>query len=229
MNTGESANAQAWGLPRVLDFFDEHRASSAEIYPSEWIFLKDALREGMSVLDIGCAQGGFASVLSEHLQDFSYTGIDISAAMIERASGRHPGHRFLHLPENDFSVLAGERFDLVLVLGILHLHESWRDTIAAAWAMTAGKLVLDTREHAGPTVEDKAVSYFRMDFHGGDPTHSTTVLPYIVVNSAEALAVVRDRCPGARRIAHHGYLHPVSDAAVTVEPQVMTNAWLIER
>ena len=54
-----SDNAEAWGLPRVLDFFSDHRNTSDQVYESEWFFIKDRLREGMSLLDVGSALGGF--------------------------------------------------------------------------------------------------------------------------------------------------------------------------
>ncbi len=223
------SNADAWGLERVVDFFDSGRTTTGDVYPSEWIFLKEQLRDGMSLLDVGCAQGGFASVAAEHVADVRYTGVDINAQMIERARERHPAHVFHHIPEGDLAVLGDAQFDLVLVLGILHLHESWRDTIKAAWAQTSGALLLDLRETQFASVEDKAASYFRMNFNGGDARYIETTLPYNLINSADALAAVIAACPGGRRLRRYGYLHPVSGAAVTPIETVMTSVYLVER
>lgn len=228
--TAMTGNAAAWELPGVLGFFDTARASTGQVYASEWFFLRQKLAEGVSVLDVGCAQGGFASVLAENLKEFRYTGIDIAAEMIERASLRHPGHAFHHIPENgEWTALGDQTFDLVLVLGILHLHEGWRDTIRRAWERTRGTLILDLRETDGPTIEDKTVSWFQMDFGGGGTEHAEARLPYVLVNSAEALRTVRQLCPGASRISHFGYLHPVSGSARTPVPEAMANVWCIER
>jgi SAM-dependent methyltransferase len=226
MSAGEH-NARAWG--HVVDFFDHERATTEQVYPSEWFFLKDLLKEGISVLDVGCAQGGFAGVLAENLTDFRYTGIDINAGMIERARHRHPGQHFHVVGEDDWPVLGGARFDLVLVLGILHLHESWRDTIARAWAHTAGTLLMDLREYEGATIEDKAVSSFRMDFGTDGAVGATVALPYVIVNAADALATVRRLTPGAGRLSQFGYLHPVSRSAVTPVDRVMANVWCVQR
>lgn len=224
------SNAEAWGLDGVLNFFETARTSTGQVYESEWFFLKDRLKNGISVLDVGCAQGGFASVLGEHLGRFAYTGIDINPDMVARARARHPGHTFHAVAEDgDWPELETGRFDLVLVLGILHLHEGWRDTISRAWARTTGTLILDLREYEGPTLEDKAVSFFRMDFGGGDAVHAETRLPYVLVNSAEALATIRRLTPGARRISHFGYLHPLSGSAMTPVGEAMANVWCIER
>jgi SAM-dependent methyltransferase len=224
-----AGNAEAWGLPRVLDFFTERRNSTGEIYESEWFFLKDRLREGVSVLDVGCAQGGFASALAEHLSDFAYTGVDINAEMIERARAGHPDHAFYHVPETDFSALGGARFDVVLVLGILHLHEAWRETLRAAWSHAGGALILDLRQTDGATIEDVTVSSFRMDFNGGDPRHTETRLPYNIINAGEALRNVRDICAGSGAIRQYGYEHAVSDAADCPVETVLTTVWCVDR
>lgn len=225
----DSRIADAWGLPGVLHFFDTARSTTGQVYASEWIFLKDRLREGMSVLDVGCAQGGFAGILAEHLKDFSYTGIDINAEMVARARERHPGQRFFHIPSGPWGELGDETFDQVLVLGILHLHFGWRDTIRRAWERTRGCLLLDLRETDGPTVEDEAQSYFRMDFGKDDERHAATIIPYILVNVGEALATIRRLCPDARKISQYGYLHPVSGSAVTPVAEALANVWCIER
>ena len=227
--SGDNDLERAWGLPGVLDFFDDARATTAQVYASEWFFLKDRLAEGMSVLDVGCAQGGFAAVLAEHLKAFDYTGLDVNADMVARARVRHPDHAFHHVPDGDWSALGEQQFDLVLVLGILHLHLGWRDTIAKAWARTKGCLLLDLREVEGATVEDSDRSYFRMDFGGGDSRHVETTIPYVLVNAAEALASIRLLCAGARRISHYGYLHPLSGSAVAPVREAMANVWCIER
>jgi SAM-dependent methyltransferase len=223
------ANADAWGLPRVIEFFETRRAATTEVYPSEWHFLEGRLHEGVSVLDIGCAQGGFASIIGEHVGDFSYTGLDINAEMVRRAHHRHPRHTFHHVPEGDYSVLGEAHFELVLVLGILHLHETWRDTIAAAWRHTGQCLILDLRETDGSSIEDKSVSYMKMDFHGGGARHARATLPYNILNSTEASGIVSALCRGAGGVLEYGYEHPVTAAAVTPARQVTTRVYCIER
>ena len=89
-----SNNSAAWSQTKVVDFFDEHRTKTEDVYPSEWFFLKDRLKENMSVLDIGCAQGGMAGIIGEKLINFSYTGLDISEDMIKRAKLRQPTQTF---------------------------------------------------------------------------------------------------------------------------------------
>jgi len=225
----QRSNASAWSLPGVVRYFQDHRATTGDVYRSEWHFIKHRLREGMSILDIGCAQGGFAGVFAEHLQRFDYTGIDISAEMITAAQTRFPRHRFLAVPEGDYSALGQTRYDLVLVLGILHLHESWRDTVRAGWRHTGRDLILDLREHDGPTIEDKSRSYMRMDFGSEDETYRQAQVPYIILNTSEAEKTVRELCPEARNVSGYGYTTPVTSSATTPSREVKAAVYCIER
>lgn len=223
------SNADAWGLPGVLDYFKTERTTTEQVYDSEWHFLKDKIAEGITVLDIGCAQGGFASVLNEHLKSYSYTGLDINPEMIAIGRHNHPTAEFLLMKEGDFSVLKDRTFDLVLVLGMLHLHETWRDTLAAAWGHTQGSLIFDLREIDGPSIEDKSRSYFRMNYDGKEPAHEEMTLPYNLINTDEARETISRLAPDARRKDNYGYVHAVSGLARCPVEDAMFNTWCLER
>lgn len=229
MSDRSTGIAAAWEQPNVIEFFERARSTTEDVYPSEWLLLQNVLREEMSVLDIGCAQGGFAQIIAEHVKSFHYTGVDISAEMVGRARRRFPQHRFFHTPDGNFSPLGGERFDVVLALGILHLHDGWRQTISRGWERTKHSFLFDLRESDGATIEDVRTSYLRMDFNAGSPQSSSVVLPYIVVNAADALSEVRRQCGGAHHISRYGYLHDVSQSAVTPVSAVMTTVWRVDR
>ena len=222
-------NADAWGLPNVLNFFQHHRTTTDHIYPSEWIFLRDRLSEGMSILDVGCAQGGFAGIVAEHVKDFSYTGVDINEDMIRIAKEKFPAHQFINIQEGDLASLSNTKYDIVLVLGILHLHESWRKTLAEAWRHCSDSLIFDLRETHNPTIEDKGRSYFKMDFGKSGEHHAATILPYNLINGADAEEAINGICREATRIEHYGYRHAMSDSAVTPEKEAITRTWCVTR
>lgn len=222
-------NARAWGHESILNFFDKNRSTTAAIYPSEWLFLRDKLVEGMSILDIGCAKGGMANVLSEHLKRFDYTGVDINQQMIDGAKKRFPTHQFYKIGEDNYSILGKAQYDLVLCLGILHLHETWRKTIAAAWSHTQGCLILDLRETHLNSIEDKKLAYFKMDFDDPDHPTSNFTLPYNIINTAEALKTIHDICGDAKKILHYGYTQSISKLAISPIQKVMANVYCIER
>jgi|TARA_B110001450_G_C17640780_1_gene489215 SAM-dependent methyltransferase len=222
-----SNNAESWNQPNVVSFFDINRTTTSDIYPSEWFFLKEQLKEGMSILDIGCAQGGFAGMIAEHLNDFTYTGVDISEEMISKAKEKYPQHNFHIVKENDYSKVTG-KYDVSLVLGILHLHETWRNTIQIAWNHTKSSLILDLREVFEETVEDKKKSYFKMDINGSNDDYSE-VLPYNLINSGEALEIVNSICTGAEKISFYGYSQDPAKTAVTPTNKIFASVYLAQK
>lgn len=224
-----SDNAAAWGLPGVLDYFRGNRRATSDVYPSEWYFLKDRLREGMTILDVGCAQGGFAGIVAEHVNAFTYVGTEINPEMVAIAKAKYPHHQFHLVREGAFSLPNAKRFDVVLVLGILHLHETWRETLRSAWSYTEADMIFDLRETTGQTVEDIERSYMKMDFGGGDSRHSQSRVPYIVVNESEAAQTVRSICSDSTKIDCYGYAHKASPSAVTPFDQITTRVWCATR
>lgn len=221
--------AAIWNESDWPDYYETHRATTKDVYPSEWFFLKDVLTEGMSVLDVGCAVGGLASVLSENLRQFEYTGVDISEEMVLRARQKHSGHRFHVIRDADLAVLADHQYDLVVCLGVLHLSRHWRELVASAWARTKKAFLLDLRESHVATIEDAAVSCFRVDFLLNTGASTNAVLPYNIINSAQALGTLIKLCKGAVRFQHYGYLSPPSEAAVTPAKDVLMNTYRIDR
>lgn len=80
------------------------------------IFDTDA---GFSVYDLGCGYGALLDFLGERYRDFSYTGYDVSEAMIDAARSRHAGR-----PDASFQ-LASEPLqaaDFGIASGIFSLH-----------------------------------------------------------------------------------------------------------
>lgn len=219
-----------WGLEKVVDFYKSSRDTPQDLYPTEQHFILPRLKEGMSILDIGCATGGFATAFKQQISDFEYTGLDVSSEMIKVAKEKNPEHQFHVIEEADFSPLKDKTFDLVICLGILHLHPAWRETAIQAWKHVKGSFIFDLREIASPTVEDINESSFKMDFNGGDETHKETILPYILLNTNDALNfVLSNFSEQAKEIQHLGQLKKPRTSSPMPTSQVMMNTWCIER
>jgi len=223
----KAVNADAWQLPGVLSYFHDARSTTDQIYPSEWKFLEGLLEEGMSVLDVGCAQGGLAQVLGEHLSEFEYTGLDVSEEMVRLAKERQPHHAFHQIAEGCFDLPLDRQYDLVTVLGILHLHESWRDTLRSAWEYTGKNILFDLREWHGATIENKSKSYMTMSFASDSPDYELSRLPYIILNEESSSSLVHDICRGYENIQSYGYAHAPTSAAVTPVETLTVRTWCV--
>lgn len=73
-------------------------------------------RPGDRILEIGCGPG----TIVPYLPATEYVGFDASAEYIEQARMRFPGAKFVCDRVSEFTLPQGDRFDIVLALGILH-------------------------------------------------------------------------------------------------------------
>lgn len=82
--------------------------------------LKEILKKGDKILDLGCGSGLGYGLISKHLKgDFEYVGIDISSEMIRKAKEKHFGFNnasFLVMDMSDLSYFKRDYFDAVISL-----------------------------------------------------------------------------------------------------------------
>ena len=71
---------------KLSNFSLEKEKKKEDLYLGEKFFLSKILFEKCTILDIGCAQGGFYKIIKSFLKSFSYTGIDNSEKMILKAN-----------------------------------------------------------------------------------------------------------------------------------------------
>ncbi|MAE97071.1 MAG: hypothetical protein CL910_20665 [Deltaproteobacteria bacterium] len=77
-----------------------------------------------TVLDVGCGHGRMAALLASHFRGLRFTGVDASAALLERARAREdvPSHAsWLPLDiQEDPEALPTGPFDLVTLIAVIH-------------------------------------------------------------------------------------------------------------
>lgn len=82
--------------------------------------LKETLKTGNIILDLGCGSGLGYELISKHLKgDFEYTGIDISSEMVHNANKKYIGFEnvnFLTMDMTDLSYFHRNSFDAVISL-----------------------------------------------------------------------------------------------------------------
>lgn len=214
-----------WSAPSALRYYESSRSKAEDIYPSEREFLYDALRNAVTVLDIGCAAGGFSRALREVKPGLVYTGVDVTPAMIDSARCQFPDDKFQvidgrHLPFQDDS------FDVAICYGVLHMTMDWRELLAEGWRVCRKALLFDLRltDTAGIC---SPVSYQKLAFDG--EWDGESIAPYIVLNYRDTLAALRGLVPTFSALQGYGYFGPVSGNTVSPYREVCMAAFCLSK
>jgi len=209
---------KSWSKPNAVKYFSSCRNSIDEVYDSEKHFLMQVLKPDYSILDIGCAAGGFYNVFKHLEPTISYTGVDISPEMIEKARTLHPDIPF-HVSRGNKFPFNNQSFDVVYCSGALHMTFDWRDLLKEGWRVTKKYFVFDVRlTENSRTIEDMQKSYEKIAFY--DEWDGTSIVPYIIINVKDFLHTLESLDPTPALQQVYGYNHPVSDMTVSPEKQV---------
>jgi SAM-dependent methyltransferase len=220
--------SDSWSHNNAVQYYSSHRNTLSETYESERFFLSRFVQPGYTVLDIGCATGGFAQVFTEYEPTVSYTGVDISAEMIRHARVLHPGIRF-EVADGDNLPFETSSFDIVFISGALHMAPNWREILAEGWRVAKKYFIFDVRlKDIPPSIEDKNISFEKIAFSG--PWDGKTIVPYIIIDVKTFIRALNLLSPAPVIRQVHGYYHPVSEMTVSPEKQVcMTMCCLIKQ
>jgi SAM-dependent methyltransferase len=212
---------QVWSKSDSLEFFQTHRQTPADMYQSERFYLPEILPLVRSVLDIGCAAGGFSRIMKSFNSGIAYTGVDIAPKFVDIASKSFPDSRFI-LGDGIHFATPPNSYDLVYSTGVFHLNSRWRDMVRAAYEQARRYVLVDFRLTSGPALEGT----LRIEFDG---RLSDAVLPYYVVNTSELIAFLESMEPQPAAIRARGYYHPPSEMATLAVSQVLMAFFLIEK
>lgn len=125
----------------------------AKLLPSlKKVFEKCSITEG-SILDVGCGPGNLQNVLGN---SFSYTGIDISEQMLQRAHMK--GYNIINgLIEKELLLIPDKSFDYVVSLSALHFVEDIRSIISEinrisrkGWIISFANITENYKEYFSP-------------------------------------------------------------------------------
>ena len=211
-----------WAAPDSIQFFSGHRDRVEDLYPSERRFLPDLLPRVRSVLDIGCAAGGFSNIMKSFNPSLEDTGIDINPVFVRLAAERYPDSRFEVGDGIHFQTPAGS-YELVHSSGILHLNSRYAEIVSSGYEQASRYLLCDFRLTRGDRVEGT----FKVEFEPDEEPRS--VLPYIVPNVDELLAMLAALSPAPSRVRLHAYYHPPSPMASIPLAQVLMTVVLVDK
>jgi len=204
----------------------EERNQPEHLFRSERHFLERIIKLNMSVLDIGCACGGFYNILRKMSPDIKYTGIDISPPLLEAARQRYPEATFLLLDAADGLPFEPFQFDLVFTLGVV-LHEPrYRGILKNAYAVAKHYLLYDVHiQKEGKETLDINTAY--VINQAGTRNH------YIVIPYNEVATFPQRLTPSPIRVEIFGYMSYIKGNKNVILPgnpdTICTATVLVER
>ena len=207
-----------WSVPNAVHFYAKNRQSVNEVYASEEFFLKQVIQPNISILDVGCAAGGFYNIFRSIEPSIRYTGVDFSLEMVREAKICFPGIAFV-ASDGGALPFKAESFDIVYCSGAIHLSPNWRDIIRDCWRVTKKYFIFDVRlVERGNSVEDITKSYEKIAFF--NKWDKKSVVPYIILNVRDFLCEVSCLVPEPVSQQYFGYYRRSSKMAVSPYSEV---------
>lgn len=209
--------------PDLVAFYAQHRNRPEDVYPSERRFLPWLARESRSVLDIGCAAGGFSNVWRHFNPEITYVGVDVSASLVEVARKFHPDLEFYQGNCADGLTLPDRYAAVVSALGWLHWEPRYHQALAELWRLTDRFLFFDVRlvAESDQIVAGKQQVAFQGEWDG------KTTTPYVTAAWDSFARLLLELQPAM--IAGQGYWGKPADTVMGIENPVCFAAFVLEK
>lgn len=117
----------SWGFKNVTSFYSKNRNKTSDLYRSEKVLLKKIKIKIRSILDFGCAAGGFNSIFNKIFKDISYTGIDFDKEMIKLSKKNYSKKTKFILSNNIPNKI--KKHDLVFSTGVMNHVKNYQNVI----------------------------------------------------------------------------------------------------
>ena len=218
------ADARWANDPGLVSFYESHRHRPEHLYPSERRFLPWLARNADSVLDVGCASGGFADIWRHFRPHVAYLGVDLSAPLIDSARRMHPGVEFLRGDCAEGLPLPTQSSQAVQALGWLHWEPRYRAALQELWRLAGRWLFFDVRLIQADADLNTGKQRLALTDKGKEDGSST---PYVCVAWSGFAALLCDLRPG--RILGYGYWGNPAETVSGVDQPVCFATFVLER
>lgn len=214
----------AWAEhPDLAAFYARHRNRPEDLYASERRFLPWLATQASTVLDAGCAVGGFKNIWRHFRSDIVYTGVDVSLSLIAAARRLHPDSQF-HQQNCTAGLSLPERYaSIVQALGWLHWEPQYQKVIEELWRLTDRYLFFDTRLVADP--EQGVSGKQQLALMGAWDGETTT--DYICVAWPAFAALVMELQP--MTVLGYGYWGRPAETVMGVDREVCFATFVLEK
>lgn len=122
--------------------------------------------ENKSILDVGCALGGFYNVFKTLDSTVKYTGVDYSASLISEAKNRYPDANFIKMDATQLE-FSDNSFDIVVCNSVQAHIPNYKKLITEVYRVAKSNCVLDTRLTFQNTqnIGDKELDYYVLNMN----------------------------------------------------------------
>lgn len=209
--------------PELVAFYKQHRKCPDDLYPSERRFLPWLAQQADSVLDVGCAAGGFRYIWRHYHSNIPYTGVDISAALVAVARKLYPDTEF-HQGDCATGLPLGDRYATVVqALGWMHWEHQYWAAIQELWRLTDRYLFFDLRLVAEP----RQVVNGRQQVAFVGPWDGETTTPYLVVDWSTIAVFLLGLRPVT--LLGYGYWGNPAETVMGVDQQICFATFVLEK
>ena len=216
----------------IEHYYSNNRIKWSQFYPSEQnIFDSCGIKQGDSVLDIGCGCGGLGLALKERFFITDYTGIDISEQAVITGSIMNPDGFFVAGDILSISPdsLIKKQFDIVVSLSCVDWNIEFEKMLSVAWdyVKPGGLFISSFRltDLFGVVLENVlSTSWQYINFNG---IRQGEKAPYVVMNAKDLIEKLCAFYP--KNITANGYWGKPSLTAVTPYQKLCFSAFSIKK
>ena len=201
------STAKEWSTQCAIDYYFNNRHDVSDLYPSEKIFLPRVLFPGATVLDVGCASGGFFNIMRSFEPHIEYTGIDLSEKAVALARERYPEATF-QVTEGFDLPFEDNAFDLVHCTSVFNNEPNYQPMLKEMYRVSNRFVVADIRLLKGIGNQRNSVYNIQFEADGVEAT-----VPYVVNDADEVANFILQLEPKPKALRATGYFHQLAKEA----------------
>ena len=206
-------------LPELEDYYSNRRSRPEDLYSSEAFFLPWLARNCDTVLDAGCAAGGFSNIWKHYNNSIKYSGMDLSSRLISAAKRRFPEIDFqVGNPADGLSSLE-KKYCSVAALGWFHWEPRWKQALSELWSVTGRYLFFDVRISVRPGAFKQS-----MEFAGAE----NSAVDYIVLSEGDIVKSIQ-KLRDVKQVLGFGYKGNSDSSVIGLSDEIYFATFVIEK